>query len=369
MSQKKFIIFTDLKDFTYKNSLLTAYQIQQILSQFDSSVKKVSEKYNIKILKSIWDAYFLISENPQDTYLFSVELLKLAEDYDTQEKLDIKKISLRITLTFGTITQNNSVELEDYFWEAINLGARIMDMTPPWHIFCTSEVQEQISKYWKLQDLWYFSFHWVLNEIKIFSIKSIPEEEVKNLQNRKDILFKECDEIIFRASCVAAVLSIQPIPFIDSFHLIAVHLYMILHIGRKFRKDMHLSDASKIFRELIAPLGLSYAAFQGSSSALKILLPWVGGYIFAPISFAVSYALWKIYVAYFYYDASGEKMSRELIKELFAKQREEWKKLAKTQKKTISETWKKYMKEILAIKKEKDYEKIHKDTVRMLKSK
>ena len=82
----------------------------------------------------------------------------------------------------------------------------------------------------------------------------MPEDEVKNLQNRKDIIFKECDEIIFRASCVAAILSVQPIPFLDSFHLIAVHLYMILHIGRKFRKDMHLSDASKIFRELITPL-------------------------------------------------------------------------------------------------------------------
>ena len=43
--------------------------------------------------------------------------------------------------------------------------------------------------------------------------------------------------------------------------------------------------------------------------------------------------------------------------------------LAKTQKKRISEVGKKYMKDILAIKKEKDYEKIHKDTVRMLQSK
>jgi len=62
-------------------------------------------------------------------------------------------------------------------------------------------------------------------------------------------------------------------------------------------------------------------------------------------------------------------MSRELIQELFVKQREEGKKLAKSQKKTITEIGKKYMKDILAIKKEKDYEKIHRDTVRMLQSK
>ena len=369
MSEKKFILFTDLKDFTYKNSLLTSAQIQQILTQFDIYVKEISENYNIKLLKSIWDAYFLVCDNPKDAFDFSTELLELAEEYDSSHKLEIKKISLRITITYWTVTRNTSLELEDYFWEAINLWARIMDMTPAGHIFCTSEVQKQISQYGDLQYLWCFSFHGVLNEVSIYSLNPIPEEVVKNLQNKKDILFKECDEIIFRAACVAAVLSLQPIPFIDSFHLIAVHLYMILHIGRKFRKDMHLSDASKIFRELITPLGLSYAAFQGSSSALKLLLPWVWGYIFAPVSFAVSYALWKVYVAYFYYDASGEKMSRELIKELFAKQRQEGKKLAKSQKKTISETWKKYMKDILSIKKEKDYEKIHKDTVRMLQSK
>jgi len=110
----------------------------------------------------------------------------------------------------------------------------------------------------------------------VHSIYPLEEEEIKNLQNRRDTLLRECDEIIFRASAVAAVLSIQPVPFADSLHLLAVHLYMILHIGRKFREDIYLTDASKIFRELIAPLSLSYAAFQGSSTALKILLPGIG---------------------------------------------------------------------------------------------
>lgn len=61
-------------------------------------------------------------------------------------------------------------------------------------------------------------------------------------------------------------------------------------------------------------------------------------------------------------------MSHELIKELFIKQKNEGKKLTKTQKRTISEVGKRYMKDILSIKKEKDYEQIHKDTVRMLKA-
>lgn len=243
-----------------------------------------------------------------------------------------------------------------------------MDITPLGHIFCTSEVEKEFSAFTPCQSIGSFSFHGLLTEVPLYSVTEITEQEIAELHTSTEARLKECNDIIFRASCVAAVLSVQPIPFIDSFHLLAVHLYMILHIGRKFDTTLHLSDTSKIFRELIAPLWLSYLAFQGSSSVIKILLPGFGGYLFAPVSFAITYALWKVYVAYFYYEASGEKMSHELIKELFIKQKEEGKKLAKTQKRTISEVGKRYMKDILSIKKEKDYEQIHKDTVRMLKA-
>jgi class 3 adenylate cyclase len=35
-----------------------------------------------------------------------------------------------------------ALNLEDYFGEAINLGSRIMDITPSGQIFCTQEVQK-----------------------------------------------------------------------------------------------------------------------------------------------------------------------------------------------------------------------------------
>lgn len=66
--------------------------------------------------------------------------------YDDVQKLDVKKISLRVTITYGNITRNPALDLEDYFGEAINLGARIMDMTPVGKIFCSESVIEQASK-------------------------------------------------------------------------------------------------------------------------------------------------------------------------------------------------------------------------------
>jgi len=98
---------------------------------------------------------------------------------------------------------------------------------------------------------------------------------------------------------------------------------MILRISSKFDKTLNLKEGSQIFKELITPLGISYAAFQGSASIVKILLPGIGGYLFAPISFSVSYALGKLYIMYFYYQSSGEKLTPELIKELFNKHKKE----------------------------------------------
>jgi len=82
------------------------------------------------------------------------------------------------------------------------------------------------------------------------------------LKQTDDSRLKECEEIVFRSSCVAAILSLQPLPFLENFNLVAVHLYMILRISSKFERKLSLKDSSKIFGELIAPLGIFYAAFQ-----------------------------------------------------------------------------------------------------------
>ncbi len=129
-----------------------------------------------------------------------------------------------------------------------------MDITPLGHIFCTSEVEKEFSAFAPCQSIGNFSFHGILAEVPLYSITYISPEEIGKLYHLDENRLKECDEIIFRASAVAAVLSVQPIPFIDNFHLLAVHLYMILYIGKKFRKDMYLADASQVFREFIAPL-------------------------------------------------------------------------------------------------------------------
>lgn len=366
-TEKKYIIFTDLKDFTYKNALLTDKQIEKILSTFDSLVKSAAETYDIKLIKSIGDAYFAVSETALGAHKFASHILTESQNYDATQKIDIKKISLRVTITYGSITQNRAMDLEDYFGEAINLGARIMDMTPGGQIFCTQEVQTELKDADSIKYIWNFSFHGILTEVPLYSLTPISDELIDSLKHSEDSRLKECEELVFRSSCVAAILSVQPLPFLENLNLVAIHLYMILKIAAKFDQSLSLKESSKIFSELIAPLGISYAAFQWSATMIKILLPWIGWYLFAPVSFAVSYALWKLYIMYFYYKTSGEVMAPELIKELFAKHRREGKRLAKERKKDILNIGKKYSSEILHIKKQKDFTRVQKDTIHMLK--
>lgn len=369
MSEKKYIIFTDLKEFTYKNTLLTDTQVAEILQVFETIIHTASAKFWVSVIKSIGDAYFLISETQEAAYQFSRSIIEESLRYDQTQKIHIKQISLRVTITYGNISRNPALELEDYFGEAINLGARIMDMTPTGKIFCTEEVKQNLSSGIYAEYLGKFAFHGILTDVPLYSLTDISEEEILALQKNKDSDLKACEDIVFRSSCVAAVLSVQPVPFLENLNLVAVHLYMILRISHHFWRNLDIKQGSQVFWELIAPLGISYAAFQGSASMIKILLPGIGGYLFAPVSFAVSYALGKIYMMYFYYQNSGEILTPEMIRELFAKHKREGKRLAQEQKQDIIAIGKKYYHEIMHLKKEKEFTEVQKDTIRMLRGK
>lgn len=375
MDNKKFVIFTDLKDFTYKNALLTDIQIEEILSAFEKVVLTAAKKYSVQVVKSIGDAYLALWDDGKKVYGFSQMILRESLKYDETQKIEIKKIGLRITLTHGGVTQKDSMQLDDYFWESINLGSRMMGIAPKSSIFCTKEVVEKLKNLPEVTpiEVWDFPFHGILKDTSIYSLTDISKQEIHELmkygQTPKTTMLQECDEIVFRSACVAALLSLQPIPLLDSYNILCVHLYMILKISGKFGRRVSLNSGSKIFLEIISPLSLSYVSLQWASAVTKIVLPWIGGYIIAPLSFAVSYALGKVYTAYFFYDQWGQKMQTADIKSLFFKQKDEGVKIWKSQKKEILLTGKKFYKDILSVKRETWFSKVKNDILSILKKK
>ena len=124
-----------------------------------------------------------------------------------------------------------------------------------------------------------FQFQGILYDTPIFSLTEISSAEIEELmkygKTPKTSILQECDEIVFRSSCVAALLSLQPIPLIDTYNILCVHLYMILKLSGKFGRRVSLNSGSKIFLEIVSPLSLSYMSLQGVSAITKIVLPGV----------------------------------------------------------------------------------------------
>lgn len=89
-----------------------------------------AEKYDVSVIKSIGDAYLCFCDSADRAYDFSCRVLEQSQKYDEQEKIEIKKMSLRTSITFGDVTKNKAMKLDDYFGECINLASRIIGMTP-----------------------------------------------------------------------------------------------------------------------------------------------------------------------------------------------------------------------------------------------
>ena len=122
-----------------------------------------------------------------------------------------------------------------------------MDMTPQGKIFCTEQVKEHLSQDVFSEYVGKFSFHGILSEIPLYSLVLMTPEEITSLQKNDDSDLKACEDIVFRSSCVAAVLSVQPFPFLENLNLVAVHLYMILRISHHFGRPLNIQQGSQVF--------------------------------------------------------------------------------------------------------------------------
>lgn len=49
---------------------------------------------------------------------------------------------------------------------------------------------------------------------------------------------KEIEDIIFKISAVTAIVSIQPIPFLDIYSSVPLHMYMIQAIGKQYGLEL-----------------------------------------------------------------------------------------------------------------------------------
>lgn len=340
------IIFTDIKDFTLKTSLLTHKQIEDLLNMQEKIILPIIQKYNWNIVKTIWDAYMIVFLNSESAINSAIEIQKSLQEYNWTKKLNLYKIELRISIDSWEIIEKNTIKWIDYFWDAVNTASRMQSITPENCIYISENIYKEVNKKkFHIYNLWKTTFKWILYEVNIYEV--IYEKlEIENLKNwllekwdinmyRKSEYGKkvnEADEMIFNCSSVGALLWLQPIPFLDTYNLIPVHVYMLIKIAHIYWEELDTKSAFSLFKKIVSWVWAWYFTIQWTVWLTKILIPWVAGILTIPINFSITYALWKIFSKYYYYESFWVAFTNQDIIEMFKDKREAGKELAKRQK-------------------------------------
>ncbi|NUJ97816.1 adenylate/guanylate cyclase domain-containing protein [Candidatus Gracilibacteria bacterium] len=169
---KSVIVFTDIKEFTLKSSLLGVKGITQILDKQDAIIIPLVEEYNGSIIKTIGDAFMIVFGNAQDAIKCMIEVQKKFKLYNQTINDEIYKIKLKISLDEGELIQRETIKGEDFFGEAVNISSRLENITPEEKIFITEKIFEEIKNEneFKISPLGEKEFQGILHSIKIFEV-------------------------------------------------------------------------------------------------------------------------------------------------------------------------------------------------------
>ncbi|MDD2907501.1 MAG: adenylate/guanylate cyclase domain-containing protein [Candidatus Gracilibacteria bacterium] len=352
------VVFTDIKDFTLKTSLLTQFQIGNFLNKQDEIVLPIITKYFGKVIKTIGDSYMIVFEKAENAVLSSIEIQKKLEEYNSNIELNLYKLELRISIDYGNLEREINLNGEDFFGETVNIASRLQQKTPENKIFITGNIQKNIENIENINCLYLgkTSFKGVLYEVDIYEVLyenkiildfkngKIKSKNIDDFLLTQDLKQKinEIDNTIFKFSSVAAIVGIQPIPFLDIYSVLPFHIYLLKEIAKKYGIKITQNESKEIMTTVIGSVGSSYMLSQGVVGLSKIGTLGLGGYLMMPLNFGLTYAMGKILSLYFYQKSQGVKATNSEIKELFKYSIKSGKSIAKKDKNKIIEIGKKY---------------------------
>lgn len=367
------ILFSDLKDFTLKTSLLTQKQIDKILDDQDKLMLLNLKKYNWNLIKTVWDSYMIFFDLPKNALLFAIEIQKLLKDYNKDKKISLHKIEIRISINYGILNKKDTINWHDFFWDSVNLASRVLSRTLENKIFITDKLYESLINEainCRFDFLWKTTFKWILYEVWVYEviydtedIKLFDKWEYKK-ENLKKILEdektklreKNIDDIIFKCSCINCFVSIQPIPFIDIYSSIWFYTYMLNSIALQYKVKLSKKEINEILITIFSAIWSVLTINQIIQWVSKLWFVWIAWFLFIPMNFSTTYWVWKVMNYYFYSKNNNLKINNKEIKELFLSSKNDWAKYAKNNKKEILDIWRKFKNEFLNFQKESKIE-------------
>ena len=364
-SIKWVVLFTDIKNFTLKSSLLTQKQINILLNDQDKIIFPIIKKYFWKIIKSLWDSYMIVFEKPENAINVWIEIQNKILEYNSNIKLNLYKIELRITADYWNLDKNLSINWEDFLWMPVNIASRLQSITPENKFFISWELFNKIkdNNWIKYEYLWYTTFKWVLFNVDIYDI--LFSKEYINIDNKKSINKKKIekkfitddiklnieniDNLIFKFASVAAILWMQPVPFLDIYALLPLHLYLLSQISKEYWIELSKDESKEIISTIMGSIAWGYLLSHWVVAVSKIGLFLIWWYLVVPLNFALTYSIWKVLSFYLYKKSKWVKSTNSELNMLFKYSITSWKTIAKNEKKNIISIWKKYKNDLLKV--------------------
>ncbi len=374
-TKKGVIMFTDIKDFTLKTSLLTPRQVNKLMQKLEKILVPCVKKYKWEIIKIIWDAHMVVFSDIQDGTNCWIEIQEQLSEINNKEKISLNKVEIKMSLNFWTLSRKMTIKWTDYFGDIINVSSRIIDKTPANNIFLTGNMFEELqkNKYSKIDAISFLSeveLKGILYKNKVYYINYSNSSNHKvllekiNGWEKQSVLQKSNEHIessVFQVSSIAAIISLQPIPFLDAYWVVFLHIYLARLIAKEYKIELSKEEIKDVLATIFSSIGWAYGISQILSGVTKIWLPIVWWYLIMPLNFALTYWIWKVLNYYFYNKSIQQLTSTSDIKDVFVSSQKQGIEIWRKKKKEILSEWKKYKDDF--VKKMEEYKNQYSDVV------
>ena len=146
------ILFSDFVGFTKKTEELDPGQLIEILDSFFSGFDKIMDRFSIKKIKTIGDAYMaaggipdLNSDHADRTVMAAIEMINYVRGINFQQKaLGNEPWEVRIGVHTGPIIAGKTSSEFDIWGDSVNIAARLESSGKKMRVNCSEETKSHL---------------------------------------------------------------------------------------------------------------------------------------------------------------------------------------------------------------------------------
>jgi class 3 adenylate cyclase len=135
------IMFVDMAGFAERTARQTRQQNRALLRDFSGLLVPLIARFGGTHVKSIGDALLVAFRSPTDSVRCGMAMHDAVSSYN-HERSRHDPIQIRVALNVGEVR----LETDDVFGEAVNIAARVEELTPPGEIYLTGVVYLSMNK-------------------------------------------------------------------------------------------------------------------------------------------------------------------------------------------------------------------------------